>query len=85
MQRHCILTALFWATNLWFWADTGMAVAALPEVVVSVVGVAKWDVNLLPSPFSHVLLLAQTTFPMLPQYCIGTPGLSISLEQGCLL
>lgn len=42
-----------------------MAVAALPEVVVSVVGVAKWDVNLLPSPFSHVLLLAQTTFAML--------------------
>lgn len=43
-----------------------MAVAALPEVVVLVVGVAKWDVNLLPSPFSHVLLLAQTTSAIVP-------------------
>lgn len=66
MQRHCLLTALFWATNLWFWADTGVAVAALPEIVVPVVGVVKWDVNLLPSPFSHVLLLAQTTSATLP-------------------
>lgn len=66
MQRHCLLTALFWATNLWFWADTGVAVAALPEVVVPVVGVAKWDVNLLPSPFSHVLLLAPTISATVP-------------------
>lgn len=58
MQRHCLLTALFWATNLWFWADT--------EVVVPAVGVAKWDVNLHPRPFSHVLLLAQTASATVP-------------------
>lgn len=66
MQRHCLLTALFWTTNLWFWADTGVAVAALPEVVVPLVGVAKWDVNLLPSPFSHALMLAQTMSATVP-------------------
>lgn len=66
MQRHCLFTALFWATNLWFWADAGVAVAAVPEVVVLVVEMAKWDVNLLPSPFSHVLMLAQTTSATVP-------------------
>lgn len=66
MQRDCILVALFWAANLWFWADTGVAVAALPQVVVPRVGIAKWDVNLLPSPFSHGLMLAQTTSATMP-------------------
>lgn len=66
MQRHCLFTALFWASNLWFWADTGVAIAALPEVVVPVEGEAKWDVNLHPSPFSHVLMLAQTASDTVP-------------------
>lgn len=73
MQRDCLFIALFWATNLWFWADTGVAVPALPEVVVLVVAIAKWDVNLFPSPFSHGLMLAQMTSTTMPSatvlYC----------------
>jgi len=38
MRRDCALVAVFLATNLWFWADAGVVVAALSEAVFPVVG-----------------------------------------------
>lgn len=52
----------FWGADLWFWVASGVVgCVALLDVVVLVVGMAKWDMNRPFSPFSHGVMPAQRT------------------------
>lgn len=61
------LFVFFWGADLWFWVASGVVgCVALLDVVVLVVGMAKWDMNRPFSPFSHGVMPAQRTSATMP-------------------